>query len=415
MSRLDKTMMIILLAAPIGTGVLAGSAPWHQTDRDEDTDREDPAAAREWRQYEEGTSALDEGDWDEAVAAFSRVIRLNGRRADAALYWKAYALFKMSRRAEALSTLETLKRAHSGSRWLKDARALELEINQSGGKPVSPENQDDEELKLVAINGLMSSDPERAVPLLERVLAGGGSRRVKEQALFVLTQSGSQRAREIVFDIARGNRNPDLQRKAVEVLGLMGSSSARPLLREIYTSTADAAVKKAVLQAYMVSADTASLAEVARRERSPELRRDAINFLGANGADDELLSLYSSETDVRTREAILQGLAIGGSRHLLEIARSEKDPGMKRLAVQNLGIMGGEETERALVSIFIGERNEEVRKAALNGLLIHGSDDALIALARKEKDPRWRREIVQTLSVMGSKSAAEFMLEILEE
>jgi len=35
-----------------------------------------------------------------------------------------------------------------------------------------PETESDEELKLMAINGLMQSDPERAIPLLSRALSG---------------------------------------------------------------------------------------------------------------------------------------------------------------------------------------------------------------------------------------------------
>ena len=55
--------------------------------------------------YERGTSNLDAGHWAEAIAAFDSVAKAAGKRADAALYWKAYALNKAGRRPEALEAL----------------------------------------------------------------------------------------------------------------------------------------------------------------------------------------------------------------------------------------------------------------------------------------------------------------------
>ena len=40
------------------------------------------------------------------------------------------------------------------SRWLDDAKALRVELRQASGQPVSADIQNDEELKLIALNGL---------------------------------------------------------------------------------------------------------------------------------------------------------------------------------------------------------------------------------------------------------------------
>ena len=56
------------------------------------------------------------------------------------------------------------------SRWINDAKALQVEIQQASGTAVSPESQSDEDLKLLAINSLMNSEPDRAIPLLEKVV-----------------------------------------------------------------------------------------------------------------------------------------------------------------------------------------------------------------------------------------------------
>src|SRR5438046_10691795 len=101
---------------------------------------------------------------------------------------------------------------------------------------------------MLAIQGLMSSDPERTLPLLEKVINGSGTPKEKSKALFVLAQSGSAQAREILGRIARGQTNPDLQRKAVAYLGLFGGSEARNTLAEVYTSGSEATVHHEVLR-----------------------------------------------------------------------------------------------------------------------------------------------------------------------
>ena len=75
--------------------------------------------------YNQGTQALDRSEWDAAADAFERVVALKDGRADAALYWRAYALNKSGRQDAALKALAALKAGYPQSRWLRDARALE--------------------------------------------------------------------------------------------------------------------------------------------------------------------------------------------------------------------------------------------------------------------------------------------------
>ncbi|HUG53408.1 MAG TPA: HEAT repeat domain-containing protein [Vicinamibacteria bacterium] len=372
---------------------------------------------REEELYERGREALDEERWDRAVQAFDDVARMGGRRADAGLYWKAYGQRKAGRSAEALATLAQLRKTAPRSRWLKEADALEQEIRQASGQPPAPERQADEDLKLIAINALMSSDAEQAVPMLEKLLAGGASPKLRNRALFVLTQSGSPRGRALVADIARGKSHLDLQRTAVKYLGLFGGEESRTILSEIYASGADVDVKKAVLQAFMTSGDKARVLAAARSETSPELRRAAIRQLGPMGAQDELWELYKSETSADSRKDIIQALFVGGgSDRIAELARTESDPELRRNAVRTLGLMGSERTGPALVSLYQSDKDPRVRREALHGLFIQGNARALVQLGRSEKDPELRKEIVRQLSLMGgNKDAMEFLMEILQK
>src|SRR5438105_9382326 len=121
------------------------------------------------RTYDRGQRALDGRNWDQALLMFSQVTASCGSRADGALYWKAYALAKLGRRDEAVAAIAELRKSYATSRWLDDAKALELEVKQAGGQKMTPEAESDEDLKLMAINGLVQSDPERALPLVENL------------------------------------------------------------------------------------------------------------------------------------------------------------------------------------------------------------------------------------------------------
>src|SRR6266540_3269399 len=115
--------------------------------------------------YNNGRDAIEQGKYDRALDRFEQLIGLNTNRTDAALYLKGYSLYKLGRRADALAALADLQQRFKESRWIKDARALEVEIRQASGQAVTPESQNDEELKLLALRGLMQSDPERATPI----------------------------------------------------------------------------------------------------------------------------------------------------------------------------------------------------------------------------------------------------------
>jgi HEAT repeat protein len=386
-----------------------------QTDRE--SARAEERANREDERYERGTEALDEERWDRAIEAFDSVASLGGRRADAGLYWKAYAQRKAGRPADALATLGQLRKTAPQSKYIKEADNLEREIRQDSGRPPAPERASNDDEKLIALNALLTSNAEQAVPMLEKFLSSGASPRLRNRALFVLTQSGSPRGRAVVADIARGKSHPDMQRQAVKYLGLFGGDESRQILSEIYASTEDVDVKKAVLQAYMTSGNKAGVLAAARGEKSPEMRRAAIRQLGPMGATAELWELYRSDPSVEARKDIIQALFVGGGGdRIAELAKTETNPELRRTAVRTLGLLGQDSTGAALVALYQSDRDPAVRKEALRGLFIQGNAHALVQLARAEKDPEMRREIMQQLSLLGgNKEAMDYMMEILNK
>src|SRR5207253_2258262 len=168
---------------------------------------------------------------------------------------------------------------------------------------IDPDVVTDEELKLMALNALMQSDPDRAIPILEKLLQGKSSPKLKDKALFILSQSQSAEAGDILSRIARSSADPDLQRRAVRYLGIIGSNGEK-------------------------------LYEIARSEPNPDLKLTAIRNLGLLGGERSgqmLLTLYQSDSRIEVRRAVINSLFIQGSATtLVSLARQEKDPELKK-------------------------------------------------------------------------------------
>lgn len=321
--------------------------------QDEARERERERAERMQELYDEGREALDEDQFQQAERSFTKLVELNGPQTDAALYWMAYAQNREGKKEAAIGTIAELKKRYPQSRWKKDGEALEIEVRSATGAKANPEAQNDEELKLLALQGLMNSSPDKAIPLVEGILNGNGSPRVKSKALFVLAQNGSPQSEEVLGKIARGQSHPDLQRKAVSYLATFGGKRSGKILADVYTTSNDPEIKRAVIRSYIISGDREQLGALARGEANPELRKEAIRNLGVVGGQAELQSLYSKETDRGVKEEILNAYFIGGdAKDLVAAARAEKDPELKKKAVEKLSLMGSKEANEYLMELL---------------------------------------------------------------
>ena len=152
--------------------------------------------------YAQGTRAIHEGRWSDAESIFDKLAQHRGDHAEGSNYWKAFAQNKQGKSDTALKTCADLRQAFPKSRWNDDCGALEIEIRGKSGHPIEPQSEQDENLKLLALNTLMHQDESRALPQIQQILAGDQSETFKEQALFVLAESSSQSAEQMLIKIA---------------------------------------------------------------------------------------------------------------------------------------------------------------------------------------------------------------------
>jgi hypothetical protein len=373
---------------------------------------------REDQLYSDATRAINESRWSDAESLLDQVIDQHGRRADGALYWKAYVQNKQGRSSDALNTCSGLRQSYPKSNWLKECNALEIEIRGKSGSPVQPQSEQDEDLKLLALNSLMQSGDANALPILQQILEGQQSERVKERALFVLAQDQSKPAQDLLGQIVRGERDPNLQIKAIRLLAVTKGSQTAAMLADIYSKSSNQSVKKAVLDSYLVMGAPDKLVQVAQHESDPELMRHAISELGAMGSVSQLSSMYQATTSKDAKVAIINAFVAAGGKGadaLSAIASSEQDPDLRRKAIRNMGVAGGSPTIPTLLSIYSKSTDEETKRAVLDALFVAGDAHDLVVLARSEKDPSAKRDIVGKLAVMHSKEATDYMMEVLNK
>src|SRR5258707_10960772 len=108
---------------------------------------------------------------------------------------------------------------------------------------------------------------------------------------------------------------------------MFGGKQAGKILAEVYTSSSDPEVKRAVIRSYIISGDREQLAALAKGESNPELRKEAIRNLGVTGGQAELQPLYAKETDWGVKEEIFNAHFFGGDAESLDsVARAGKKP-----------------------------------------------------------------------------------------
>jgi hypothetical protein len=370
--------------------------------------------------YRGGQRAVAEERWADAAREFGTLATAGGAEADAALYWLAYAESKRQNKREALEAIRRLRTGHPASAWLDDAEALELELRGARAVESSADRRDDrgqsDELKLYAVDALMQMEPAKAIPVLERILAGDQPERVKQRALFVLGQSDSPKAREILARTARSGEPLALRLEAVQSLGIAGEAADAAVLAELARDPATPIeVRARILEAYLIGDRKTELVAAARADAEPRLRMKAIELLGAMGASQELRTLWSSEKDPTVQRKLLEAFGLAGDVEMLARAvREAADPELRRKAIEGLAIADDDESSRVLESLYASSTDPGDKRKMLEAFMIQDDAATLVELFRAERDPELKKKIVQQLALLDDPAATELLLGLIE-
>lgn len=378
--------------------------------------------------FRAGRDLLEDDKWEAAEQHFRDFIRdyPKNKNVDAALYWLAFTNKKQAHFSAAEKYLTQLFRQYPQSSWLDDARALQIEMapatgnktvmsyaistssvpsiqavpgidssapaavsgsfsstwstnelsapgaigigpaqattfewsNQSKREPMS----DKDEIKSIALQSLMQSDSDRALPYIAEILkAETSSKPLKDVAVRLLGQHHGPKTTPYLIELARRQNDPKLRRTAIFWLGQSKDEKALALLDELLTKSEEPEIAKAALFAIAQNntpQTTARLFEVARNHKSTTIRSQAIFWLGQRGEQSigEVVKLYDSEQNEQVKGQIIFALSQSKSKtalqKILSIAKGDSSMTLRKRAVLSLGQSRDPEASKFLEEIL---------------------------------------------------------------
>jgi len=157
--------------------------------------------------HKEGKKAIYEKDWERAIQLFQQIdTQFPGSTLRVeALYWLAYSLEKQGKELEALNLLNRLIKTYKNNEWVDDAKILRVRISAgliTQGAPqyrqyimeaVQTENNEQIDLKMVALDALIRLDRQKALFILEKLYIKSKNPGIKENIIFILRRVGENK------------------------------------------------------------------------------------------------------------------------------------------------------------------------------------------------------------------------------
>src|SRR5210317_368101 len=137
------------------------------------------------------------------------------------------------------------------------------------------QTDDADDLRMAALEALITAPPERALPIVDKVLAGNHGSELKERALFILSQMDTPESQSRLLAYADDSEG-ELQIEAIRMIGIGGDEDALARLGGLY-SGGDKDVREAVLEAYLISGDKQAVFDIAANTQDEdELDRKSV-------------------------------------------------------------------------------------------------------------------------------------------
>jgi HEAT repeat protein len=314
------------------------------------------------------------------------------------------------------------------SSWASDARVMLIELaSLTGDKPAIEKALADEgeDVRLVALQGLVRLEPERAADIAAEVLKPGSaaSPRMKLAVVALLENAGRGAATPLLIEVVRRETDQKLRKAAIYALGRGGHQSALEFLKGLVVSGGDDELAKsaAFAIAQLPGAPASEfLGELARTTASAGMRRSVINWLAhqnTEAAVGELINIFDAVRDAETEALCL--LALGQSNlpraqaKLAEVARQHAEPEIRMHAIRGMGLRGEERGVNNLLALYEAETDETVKEWVLAALGLAGQKRGLRKLmdvADNEASARLREAALKALKRAVSDPAVEKFL-----
>ena len=205
-------------------------------------------------------------------------------------------------------------------------------------------NDPDGEVRENAVFWLSQVDAPEAVAALDSILQHGADEQIQEKAVFALSQQrGAEAGRALRAHLERAGVPDGVKENIIFWLGQKRSPENAQYLREFYAKTTSVALKEKVL----FSVSQMSLEEnarwligIAQNAREPiDVRKNALFWAGQmkEVPFSDLAAMYGRLQDREMKEQLIfvysQRQGTESVDKLLEIARTETDPELRKTAI----------------------------------------------------------------------------------
>ncbi|HEY9502232.1 MAG TPA: HEAT repeat domain-containing protein [Pyrinomonadaceae bacterium] len=305
-------------------------------------------------------------------------------------------------------------------------------LGSHGGPRVLPilldvaKNNSDLKLRLTAIKRLGEQQNDQVTDELIKIYDTDRTKEIRSQVLRALVQNRTSRGTAKVLEVAGSGDDPVARVVAIKYIGDLKDTNSLDALIRIYDTDKTPQVRSLVLQALSDREEPrarAKLLEIAKSGETPELRLEAIRRLGGHGrvALDDLLQLYSSETNIQIKQGLLRAFVNSKDPRavakLLEIASGHDPIELRAAAIRQLGNKDDEQTVTQLVAIYDSEQNMQLR-----GSLLRAFGDSkqkialqkLMSIARNDPSVELRKMAVNYLGQSKDPEALKFLEELLK-
>ena len=206
----------------------------------------------------------------------------------------------------------------------------------------------DQETREQAVFWLSQVPGDKSVNLLETILKGNSDESIKEKALFALSQHSGGRGEQILRDFAsRDSESSDLREKAIFWLGQRRSQGNAEFLRGLYGKLKDDELKEKILFSLSQQRGMGNerwIMDIATNSKEDiELRKKALFWAGQGAASmQELVAMYDRMTESEMKGQLIfvysqRQKDPAAIDKLFSIARTEKDPDLRKKAIFWLG------------------------------------------------------------------------------
>ena len=401
--------------------------------------------------YRQARELLNQGEYRRAAAAFRDIAAKSPASVYAAdaLYWQAFAMYRIGGTPElrgALEALDQQRAKYPGSRTLAETEALAIRIRgalaargdaaaaaiirSAAGDSALRCDREEQSVRAEALNALAQSDVAGAVPVLQKVLTRKDecSVMLRRTAVFLIGSKQKDAASvSTLSQVARTDPSYEVRASAMEWLARVPGEEALGTLEEL-SRDSDERVSRAAVRALVSHpsprARTFVKAVVERSETPERLRLEALAAFDKDRSTSDdvawMRALYGRTENPKIKTRIVSTLSnIGGpevDQWMLTLARNpDENSDTRRSALRR----AGKTLPIAdLARLYDSAAERNIREAlieTLAGRTEAEATDKLIEVVKTGTDPRLRSQAISALTRKKDPRTMRLLMEIIDK